>query len=235
MGLATPTSIMVGTGRAAELGVLFRKGQALQTLRDARVVALDKTGTLTNGKPELTDFVVQNGFDADDTLSLLASIEHSSEHPIAEAIVRAAQKRQLPLYPVNKFVAVAGMGVRASVRGHDIFVGADRFMRQQGVALDRVESVSTALAAVGKSPLYAMIDGQLAAVIASLRSSALMRSWRKYCLKAKLRPCAHCVCVLATSPLSAMASMMRPRWPKPTPALRSEPERTSPSSLLMLC
>ena len=166
MGLATPTSIMVGTGRAAELGVLFRKGQALQSLRDARVVALDKTGTLTNGKPELTDFVVQNGFDADDTLSLLASIEHSSEHPIAEAIVRAAQQRQLPVYPVDKFVAVAGMGVRASVRGHDIFVGADRFMRQQGVALDRVESVSTALAAVGKSPLYAMIDGQLAAVIA---------------------------------------------------------------------
>jgi Cu+-exporting ATPase len=166
MGLATPTSIMVGTGRAAELGVLFRKGQALQTLRDARVVALDKTGTLTNGKPELTDFVVQNGFDADDTLSLLASIEHSSEHPIAEAIVRAAQKRQLPLYPVNKFVAVAGMGVRASVRGHDIFIGADRFLLQQGIMLDSVHSVSSALAEAGKTPLYAMIDGQLAAVIA---------------------------------------------------------------------
>ena len=166
MGLATPTSIMVGTGRAAELGVLFRKGQALQTLRDARVVALDKTGTLTNGKPELTDFVVQNGFDADDTLSLLASIEHSSEHPIAEAIVRAAQKRQLPLYPVNKFVAVAGMGVRASVRGHDIFIGADRFLLQQGIMLDSVHSVSSALAEADKTPLYAMIDGQLAAVIA---------------------------------------------------------------------
>jgi heavy metal translocating P-type ATPase len=166
MGLATPTSIMVGTGRAAELGVLFRKGQALQSLRDARVVALDKTGTLTKGKPELTDFAVQNGFDADDTLSLLASIEQSSEHPIAEAIVRAAQARQLPLYTVDSFVAVAGMGVRASVRGHDIFVGADRFMLQQGIALDRVESISAALAEVGKSPLYAMIDGQLAAVIA---------------------------------------------------------------------
>ena len=166
MGLATPTSIMVGTGRAAELGVLFRKGQALQTLRDARVVALDKTGTLTNGKPELTDFVLQNSFDADDTLSLLASIEHSSEHPIAEAIVRAAQKRQLPLYPVNKFVAVAGMGVRASVRGHDIFIGADRFLLQQGIMLDSVHSVSSALAEAGKTPLYAMIDGQLAAVIA---------------------------------------------------------------------
>lgn len=166
MGLATPTSIMVGTGRAAELGVLFRKGQALQSLRDARVVALDKTGTLTQGKPELTDFAVQNGFDADDTLSLLASVEKSSEHPIAEAIVRAAHNRQLPLYMVDTFVAVAGMGVRASVRGHDIFVGADRFMLQQGIALDRVESISTALADVGKSPLYAMIDGQLAAVIA---------------------------------------------------------------------
>ena len=166
MGLATPTSIMAGTGRAAELGVLFRKGQALQSLRDARVVALDKTGTLTKGKPELTDFAVQNGFDADDTLSLLASIEQSSEHPIAEAIVRAAHNRQLPLYTVDTFDAVAGMGVRARVRGHDIFVGADRFMLQQGIALDRVESISAALAAVGKSPFYAMIDGQLAAVIA---------------------------------------------------------------------
>jgi len=166
MGLATPTSIMVGTGRAAELGVLFRKGQALQTLRDARVVALDKTGTLTNGKPELTDFVLQNSFDADDSLSLLASIEHSSEHPIAEAIVRAAQNRQLPLYPVDKFAAVAGMGVRARVRGHDIFIGADRFMLQQGIMLDSVHSISSALAEAGKTPLYATIDGQLAAVIA---------------------------------------------------------------------
>ncbi len=166
MGLATPTSIVVGTGRAAELGVLFRKGQALQSLRDARVVALDKTGTLTKGKPELTDFAVQNGFDADDTLALLASIEQSSEHPIAQAIVQAAHNKQLPVYPVDTFVASAGMGVRARVRGHDIFVGADRFMRQQGVALDGVESFSAALAKDGKSPLYAMIDGQLAAVIA---------------------------------------------------------------------
>lgn len=166
MGLATPTSIMVGTGRAAELGVLFRKGQALQTLRDACVIALDKTGTLTNGKPELTDFVLQNGFDADDTLSLLASVEQSSEHPIAEAIVRAAQTRQLPLHPIDKFSAVAGMGVRASVRGHTIFVGADRYMLQQGASLNGVETLSAALAELGKTPLYAMIDGQLAAVIA---------------------------------------------------------------------
>src|SRR5690606_26462593 len=110
MGLATPTFIMVGTGRAAELGVLFRKGQALQSLRDAKVIALDKTGTLTRGKPELTDFYVQNGFDADEALTLIASLEQSSEHPIAQAIVRAAQQKSLSLTAPASFEALPGMG-----------------------------------------------------------------------------------------------------------------------------
>lgn len=94
MGLATPTSIMVGTGRAAELGVLFRKGQALQELRSAEIVVVDKTGTVTKGRPELTDLVVAEGFVDNDVLALVAAVEGRSEHPIAEAIVRAAEERR---------------------------------------------------------------------------------------------------------------------------------------------
>ncbi|MGQ3213767.1 MAG: heavy metal translocating P-type ATPase [Shinella sp.] len=110
MGLATPTSIMVGTGRAAELGILFRKGEALQTLRDVDVVALDKTGTLTKGKPELTDFVVSDGFDRAETLRLVAGLETQSEHPIAEAIVAAAKADGLSLSDVSDFEAAPATG-----------------------------------------------------------------------------------------------------------------------------
>src|SRR5690606_21855288 len=166
MGLATPTSIMVGTGRAAELGVLFRKGQALQSLRDAKVIALDKTGTLTRGKPELTDFYVQNGFDADEALALIASLEQSSEHPIAQAIVRAAQQKSLSLTAPASFEALPGMGARASINSHEVLVGADRLLREKNVSLDTVSEQAAALAADGKSPLYAVIDGKLAAVLA---------------------------------------------------------------------
>lgn len=166
MGLATPTSIMVGTGRAAELGVLFRKGQALQSLRDARVIALDKTGTLTRGKPELTDFVVQQGFEHGHTLALVASLEQSSEHPIAEAIVRAANEQNLGLTAPEKFEALPGMGARAVIAGHDVLVGADRLLHEKNVPMDHVRELAAQLAQAGKSPLYAVIDGKLAAVIA---------------------------------------------------------------------
>ncbi|KGM30202.1 heavy metal translocating P-type ATPase, partial [Inquilinus limosus] len=115
MGLATPTSIMVGTGRAAELGVLFRKGDALQTLRDATVIAVDKTGTLTQGRPELTDFDTLEGFDRDDVLRLVAAVEARSEHPIAEAIVAAASARGQALPAAESFEAVPGHGVAATV------------------------------------------------------------------------------------------------------------------------
>ena len=166
MGLATPTSIMVGTGRAAELGVLFRKGQALQSLRDTRVIALDKTGTLTNGKPELTDFLVQPGFDADDVLAMVASVEQSSEHPVADALVRAAGKKNLPLSKPDFFEALPGLGINAQVNGHQLLVGADRLLAQNNIELASVNAQSEALATAGKSPLYAAIDGRLAAVIA---------------------------------------------------------------------
>ena len=166
MGLATPTSIMVGTGRAAELGVLFRKGQALQSLRDARVIALDKTGTLTRGKPELTDFVLQPGFEHSSTLALVASLEQSSEHPIAQAIVRAAVEQNLSLTAPETFEALPGMGARAVIAGHEVLVGADRLLHEKKVAMDHVRALAEQLAQAGKSPLYAVIDGKLAAVMA---------------------------------------------------------------------
>ena len=166
MGLATPTSIMVGTGRAAELGILFRKGQALQTLRDASVIAVDKTGTLTLGRPELTDLAVSNGFSETDVLRLVASVETRSEHPIAEAIVRAAETRGLALDPVTEFQADPGFGVEAVAGGRRIEVGADRLMKRLGHDVSVFAAQAARLGDEGKSPLYAAIDGELAAILA---------------------------------------------------------------------
>jgi heavy metal translocating P-type ATPase len=166
MGLATPTSIMVGTGKAAEMGVLFRKGEALQTLQEAKVVALDKTGTLTKGKPELTDFKVQIGFSEAEVLTLVASVEKQSEHPVAQAIVKAAESRGLTLFDVNEFEAVPGFGVSARVNGKLVQVGADRYMTRLGLNVAEFAGEAARLGDEGKTPLYAAIDGKLAAIIA---------------------------------------------------------------------
>ncbi|MEO1138662.1 MAG: heavy metal translocating P-type ATPase [Pseudomonadota bacterium] len=166
MGLATPTSIMVGTGRAAEMGVLFRKGSALQTLHDARVVALDKTGTLTAGRPELTELETHKGHTANEVLRLAAAVEAQSEHPIAEAIVRAAREASLDLPSTTSFNSITGFGVEAEVEGKTILIGADRLMEREGVVLDDLAKTGTQMGQKGLSPLYVAIDGQAAAVIA---------------------------------------------------------------------
>lgn len=166
MGLATPTSIMVGTGRAAELGVLFRKGEALQALRDVSVIALDKTGTLTKGRPELTDLVPAEGFEYNEVLALVAAVETRSEHPIAEAIVAAAKQQNITLAPVEAFDATPGFGVSAKISGRTVAVGADRFMTRLGLNVESFMQTAQRLGEQGKSPLYAAIDGRLAAVIA---------------------------------------------------------------------
>jgi len=166
MGLATPTSIMVGTGRAAELGILFRKGEALQALRDVSVIALDKTGTLTKGRPELTDLVPAVGFEYNEVLALVAAVETRSEHPIAEAIVATAKLRDITLAPIEGFDATPGFGVSAKVAGRTVAVGADRFMTQLGLDVASFLPTAQRLGEQGKSPLYAAIDGRLAAVIA---------------------------------------------------------------------
>ena len=175
MGLATPTSIMVGTGKAAELGILFRNGGALQRLQETQIVALDKTGTLTKGKPELTDFIVQPGFDKCEVLRLVAAVEQNSEHPIAEAIVGAAKADGLTLPGADAFNAVPGYGVEARVNGKLVQVGAERYLTRLGLELPAA-SKTERLADEGKSPLYAAVDGQLAAVIAvadPLKASSL--------------------------------------------------------------
>lgn len=166
MGLATPTSIMVATGRGAEMGVLFRKGEALQLLRDVAVVAVDKTGTLTLGKPVLTDMDLSAGFDRVRVLTAVAAVESRSEHPIAQAIVSAAREEGLTLPEVHAFGSVTGFGVRAQVDGEWVEIGADRYMRELGLDVDHFAETARRLGEEGKSPLYAAISGRLAAVLA---------------------------------------------------------------------
>ncbi len=166
MGLATPTSIMVGTGRAAELGVLFRRGEALQTLRSADVVVLDKTGTLTRGRPELTDLTVAGGHERAEVLAAIAAVEALSEHPIAEAIVEAARKEGIEPGPVSGFEAMPGHGARASVGGRRIAVGSDRMMSDLGLDVSGFAAEAARLGDEGRTPVYAALDGELVAILA---------------------------------------------------------------------
>lgn len=166
MGLATPTSIMVGTGRAAELGVLFRKGEALQLLQQTKVVALDKTGTLTEGKPLLTDFEVTADFNQQTVLQLVASVEAKSEHPIAHAIVQAAREQELQLSKVTDFDSITGAGVKAQVAGQQLHIGAERLMQDLGLNVDLFRATAQKLGDQGRSPLYVAINQKLAAIIA---------------------------------------------------------------------
>ena len=166
MGLATPTSIMVGTGRAAQLGVLFRHGDALQSLSEVGTVALDKTGTLTEGRPELTDFVTEPGLDRNDVLALVAAVEARSEHPIGATLVSAARERASDLLLVEGFEAVPGFGVSGTVEGRLVQVGADRYMARLGYSVEPFAEGAARLAEEGKSPLYAALDHRPAAIIA---------------------------------------------------------------------
>ncbi|MGO4854122.1 heavy metal translocating P-type ATPase [Phaeovulum sp. W22_SRMD_FR3] len=166
MGLATPTSIMVGTGRAAELGVLFRKGDALQSLQSVGVVAFDKTGTLTLGHPVLTDLTPVAGHDEDITLARIAAVEVRSEHPIAQAIVAAAAERGITPDPVEHFEALTGRGVRAVVAGDAVLLGNARLMRDENIDPAPLEAEAARLGAEGKTPIFAALSGQLAAVLA---------------------------------------------------------------------
>ncbi|WP_282153786.1 heavy metal translocating P-type ATPase [Ruegeria atlantica] len=163
MGLATPTSIMVGTGRAAELGVLFRKGDALQQLQQAKVVALDKTGTLTLGRPELESVTTANGFDRDGVLRLAAAVEARSEHPVATAITRAGPS-ELP--KVSEFESLTGLGVRAVVEGHKLLIGSARLMEQNDITVRDLMAEANQRAEEGATPLFVAIDGQAAAMLA---------------------------------------------------------------------
>ena len=166
MGLATPTSIITGTGRAAELGVLFRQGTALQTLEGTDIVAVDKTGTLTLGQPTLTEVIPAEGFAREEVLALAAAAEVHSEHPIALAIHKAALEEGIDLPAASGFAATSGQGISADVSGRRIEAGSVGFMRGLGLDVAPFARDAERLAAEGASPLYAAIDGKLAALFA---------------------------------------------------------------------
>lgn len=162
MGLATPTSIVVGTGRAAELGVLFHKGEALQSLNDVDVVAFDKTGTLTEGRPQLTDIAFADGLDQSETLRLIAAAEAQSEHPVAKAILQATGS-DLP--KATDFRAHPGHGLQATVDGRTVLVGAARFFTREAIDLGNLRADGQRWSGQGKTVFYAAIDGRPAAVL----------------------------------------------------------------------
>jgi Cu+-exporting ATPase len=168
LGLATPTSIMVGTGKGAENGVLFRNAEALERLHNVRAIVLDKTGTLTEGKPRVTDVVRAEGApDEAELLRLTASAERGSEHPLGEAIVRFARDEQgLDLPDASGFEAISGQGIAAMVDGRNVLIGRPAFLVSRGVDAGQLVADADQLAASGKTPVFVAVDGRPAAVIA---------------------------------------------------------------------
>ena len=165
MGLATPTAIMVGTGKGAELGILIRSAEALERAHKVDVVVLDKTGTLTVGRPSVTDVVAKN-IDEDELLSLAASAERGSEHPLGAAIVSAAVERGLSPPEAADFRAMPGFGVEARVNGNRLVLGNLALMAQEGAALNGLEKRANELSLVGKTPMFVAVDGEVKGVIA---------------------------------------------------------------------
>ena len=166
LGLATPMSLMVGIGKGAENGILIRSGEALQTAQALKIVVLDKTGTITKGKPELTDVAVAGAWLADDLLRLVAAVERSSEHPLAEAIVEGAKARNLVLAESTAFEAIPGHGVLATIEGRKLAIGNLKLMQREGIGLGSLESQAAELADQGKTPMYVAVDGQAAGLVA---------------------------------------------------------------------
>lgn len=166
LGLATPVAIMVGTGKGAENGILIKSAEALETLHTVSTVVLDKTGTVTEGRPRVTDLYPGEGITTEELLCVAASLEKPSEHPLAEAIVREAEERKIPLVPVRDFEAVHGRGVRAEVQGSHYLAGNRAMMEESGIDLGAEHLMADGLAENGKTPLYFAQDGRLMGLIA---------------------------------------------------------------------
>lgn len=169
LGLATPTAIMVGTGKGAENGVLIKGGESLETAHKLQTIILDKTGTITQGKPALTDVVVDPSFQGlteNDFLRLVASAERGSEHPLGEAIVQGALQRGLALSDATSFDSVTGKGITAVIDGRHLLLGNLKLMQERGIAAGHHDDIAAALAAEGKTPMYVAIDGRLAGLVA---------------------------------------------------------------------
>ena len=166
MGLATPTAIMVGTGKGAQYGILIKGGESLESAHKIDTIVLDKTGTITKGEPSLVDVVPMPGFSAGEIIRLAASAEKGSEHPLGEAIVKGALARGISLSAAAKFDAVPGKGVVAEVDGHLVMVGNSSLMEYEDVPLDDMKKIFDTLSASGKTPMYISIDGRPAGVVA---------------------------------------------------------------------
>jgi P-type Cu+ transporter len=166
LGLATPTAIMVGTGKGAEYGVLIRGGEALEGAHKVNAIVLDKTGTLTRGRPAVTDVVAANGLGEDDLIRLAASVERGSEHPLGEAIVSRASELGLALAPLTHFKALTGHGVTATVDGRNLMIGNSRLMSDNSIELNGLGDRAALLSAQGKTPMYVAVDNEAAGLIA---------------------------------------------------------------------
>ncbi len=165
LGLATPTAIMVGTGKGAEMGVLVRGGEALEQARKINSIVMDKTGTLTRGKPVVTKILPVEGFSEDILLWLAAAAEQGSEHPLAEAVVARAKELGLTLPPTSSFEAIAGHGIKATVDGRSVLLGNAALLSQAGIATDFLAARADDLARQGQTPNFVAIDGRLAGII----------------------------------------------------------------------
>ncbi|BFT29543.1 heavy metal translocating P-type ATPase [Alteromonas sp. D210916BOD_24] len=166
LGLATPMSVMVGIGKAAEAGVLIRNGEALQTASKVTAMILDKTGTITEGSPKVTDVVLINATDEKSVLQLAASLENGSEHPLAEAIVDRAMEENIDLLPIESFEALIGLGVKGQCKGKTLLFGNAKLMAERNIVITGAVENAQALAKEAKTPMYFAIDGELAAIIA---------------------------------------------------------------------
>lgn len=166
LGLATPTAIMVGTGKGAENGVLIKSGEALETAHKVDTVVLDKTGTITEGKPKVTDVIAAGGISGETLVMLAASAEIGSEHPLGEAIVEHAKKMGLDIKDATEFKAIPGHGIEVTIEGRHVLLGNRKLMDDRNISLEELAEASDRLANEGKTPMYAAIDSMAAGIIA---------------------------------------------------------------------
>jgi Cu2+-exporting ATPase len=166
LGLATPTAVAVGTGIGARYNILIKDAATLENVSSVTAIVLDKTGTLTEGKPALTDVFVVGNTEQNALLRLVASAEQGSEHPLAEAIVAGSRERGTALVDATQFEAIAGHGIRATVEGHTILAGNRKLMDDQGVDIQALEAMAAELAQAGKTPMFVAVDGQAAGLVA---------------------------------------------------------------------
>jgi len=166
LGLATPTAIMVATGKGAEHGILIKSGEALETAHKINTIVFDKTGTITEGKPKVTDIITVAGIARERLLQIAASGEKGSEHPLGEAIVREAQKESIELLNVDKFEAIPGHGIEVIIEGSSVLIGNSKLMVERGISLDELDNESDRLADEGKTPMYIAVNGLISGIIA---------------------------------------------------------------------